>query len=47
MSLILMTILGTYVCDVCQIEKDASDSGNDVVKHVGCSKQLSANENNK
>lgn len=40
-----MTILGTYICDVCQIEKGASDGGNDVVKHVGCSKQLYANEN--
>lgn len=39
MSLILMTILGLYICDVCQIEKHASDGGNDVVKRMGCSKE--------
>ena len=28
-----------YVCDVCQVEKHASDGGKDVVKCMGCSKE--------
>lgn len=39
MSLILMMILGMYVCDVCQIEKQAWDGGKDAAKRMQCSKE--------
>lgn len=39
MSLNLMTVLGMYVCDVCQIERQASDGGKDAAKRMWCSKE--------
>jgi len=29
-----MTVLGMYVCDVCQIERQASDGGKDAAKRM-------------
>ena len=34
-----MTVLGMYVCDVCQIERQASDGGKDAAKRMRCSKE--------
>lgn len=40
MSLVLKTVLGTYVCDVCQLEQDIPDSGKDIVKRGDAPKSI-------